>query len=155
VCGERSNQVALGVSWFDGEQRVRAMNPDGGYRSRGPVLYAMHIIKLERFVERHFECGVWALKKQGGQLNRNETLPQYLIWAYRFGTPDDLLTAVDRALSAGVPKARIAKELGPGNVYEEEEYRVQEQAWEAESKPAPLEVPAYPANLPGDEDIPF
>ena len=140
VCGEKADQISLGVTWADGERKMREVNPDGGFRSRGPVLFAMHVVKLDRFAERHFECGYWAPKRQGGDVPTGQTLPQYLIWAYRFGTEDELLSARARADRAGVSKTRIAEQIGPAP---------------GEEDPAPLEVPAYPANLPGDEDIPF
>ena len=112
---------------------MREVNPDGGFRSRGPVLYALHVIKLERFAERHFDCGYWASRRQGGDIPKGQTLPQYLIWAYRFGTELELATAIERAQRANVPQSRIDEQIGPD----------------------PVDLSSYPDNLPGDEDIPF
>ena len=61
VCGARLvDSPPLGVSWRDGEELIRntagGFASGGGWRSRGPVLYAMSIIKAERWQERHINC---------------------------------------------------------------------------------------------------
>ena len=57
ICGSTLKEERLGVTWRDGEDRVRGINPKGGgYRSRGPVLWAMRVIKFERFGEEHMLC---------------------------------------------------------------------------------------------------
>ena len=59
VCGQHYQDWSGGVTWADGLSLVRAANqPDGGWRSRGPVLWAMHCIKLDRWALRHLSCGV-------------------------------------------------------------------------------------------------
>lgn len=57
-CGAQYADFTAGISWCDGAQRVRHANQDndGGYRTRGPVLWAMHILKLEAWVEEHMFC---------------------------------------------------------------------------------------------------
>jgi hypothetical protein len=106
ICGERSDQVSLGVTWADGEERIRAVSDArGGFRSRGPVLWAMHVIKLERFTERHFGCREYGTRKQGGPLLR--PLPDYLVWALRFGDSDYIQTQIERARRAGISDVRL------------------------------------------------
>jgi hypothetical protein len=77
VCGERYRDFRSGVSWEEGVQLVRDSNPEkgGGFRSRGPVLYAMHVLKLDAWYRRHMECGEW----------KRERLPPPIVWALRFG----------------------------------------------------------------------
>jgi len=154
VCGERSNQISLGVTWTDGEQRIRELNltKGGGYRSRGPVLYAMHVIKLERFADRHFECGQWAAREWGGPIENGDTLPQYLIWALRFGTHEDELVAIARAKRADVPQRRLDEQIGS---WADVDLGLEFDPYSGEAWPAPPPLPAVPKNLPGDQDIPF
>jgi hypothetical protein len=106
ICGERSDQVSLGVTWLEGEELIRAQaGPGGGWRSRGPVLWAMHKIKLDRFAERHLDCRYFGTKKYGGPFRRE--LPPKLVWAVRFGTEEDQAIAVLNAQSAGIPDATL------------------------------------------------
>ena len=106
ICGERSDQVSLGVTWIEGEDLIRAQaGPGGGWRSRGPVLWAMHKIKLDRFAERHLDCRYFATKKYDGPFRRE--LPEYLVWAVRFGDEEDQGIALARAQIAGVPDATL------------------------------------------------
>ena len=68
VCGEWMDDVSMGVGYGDGLELFRELNPwaeGGGYRSRGPILWAMHVLKARRWMERHEDCGqLWPIDKQ-------------------------------------------------------------------------------------------
>lgn len=61
-CGDHLaeySKTSQGVTWDEGVQRLRETNADiegKGYRSRGPVLWAMRVIKLERWYADHVNC---------------------------------------------------------------------------------------------------
>lgn len=56
-CGQKYYTFRCGVTFRDGADLVRMMNkPDGGYRSRGPVLWAMRTIKLAHWYAAHMFC---------------------------------------------------------------------------------------------------
>tara|TARA_Y100000310_G_C20462492_1_gene706034 strand:- start:560 stop:856 length:297 start_codon:yes stop_codon:yes gene_type:complete len=69
ACGEEYSSFRCGVSWDDGVDAVRQANirNGGGYRSRGPVLWAMRVIKLDAWYLRHFPCG-----EEWGQVERRD-----------------------------------------------------------------------------------
>ena len=57
TCGETISEFKPGVKWEDGVQIVRQQNGEGGgFRSRGPVLWAMHVQRLQLWFERHAYC---------------------------------------------------------------------------------------------------
>jgi hypothetical protein len=61
ACAEDYTRWVAGITFDDGVQALRqAAKADGdlggGYRSRGPVLWRMRILKLEAWYERHLEC---------------------------------------------------------------------------------------------------
>lgn len=59
ICGETYEEFEAGISWNDGVVLVRSVNEEGGgYRSRGPVLWAMRVQKLQAWYERHTCCGM-------------------------------------------------------------------------------------------------
>lgn len=98
VCGERYEAVDLGVTWDDGVQLVRRSNPNGptpgssgGFRSRGPILFAMKQIKRGRWYDRHIPCR-WYV---------GAGLPQPLVWACIHGDDCAALEAVERARDLG------------------------------------------------------
>lgn len=102
VCGEAADQVSFGITWSDGEEAIRqASTAGGGYRSRGPVLWAMHKLKMDAFELRHLECVHYAPTRLGGPFPTK--LPEYLVWAVRFGSDADQLVAIERARRADVP----------------------------------------------------
>lgn len=46
------------MQWEDGVVLVRSMNGEaGGFRSRGPVLWAMRTLKLSMWYAAHEGCG--------------------------------------------------------------------------------------------------
>ncbi len=55
-CGSTLAEETFGVTWAEGKERVRTTNPGGGYRSRGPILWAMRALKFERFGLAHMSC---------------------------------------------------------------------------------------------------
>ena len=61
VCGAQYREFNSGTSFDEGAERVREANggyaAGGGYRSLGPVLWALRCIKLDRWAEAHYECG--------------------------------------------------------------------------------------------------
>lgn len=57
ICGATYDGEHYGVRFSHGVAHVRATNqPNGGYRSRGPVLWAMHVLKLEAWYAEHRRC---------------------------------------------------------------------------------------------------
>lgn len=66
VCGSTYDSYRSGVSFSEGAQRLRfaarAQGAEGGgWRSPGPVLWAMRVIKMERWFLEHFPCGaIWS-----------------------------------------------------------------------------------------------
>ena len=62
ACGERYSSFKAGVRFSDGVALVRTNNGPsdeagkGGYRSRGPVLWAMRVIKLGHWYIEHRDC---------------------------------------------------------------------------------------------------
>lgn len=58
-CGEKYSEFNSKVTFKDGCDLIRSMNqPNGGYRSKRIILYAMRIIKLTHWYIRHMFCGV-------------------------------------------------------------------------------------------------
>lgn len=60
-CGATYKDHRSDSGWTDAVQRVRAANggwhEGGGYRSRGTVLWAMKVLKLESWYRDHYLCG--------------------------------------------------------------------------------------------------
>ena len=57
-CGCKYDMVKFGICWDDGVALVRSMNgEDGGFRTRGPVLWAMRTLKLSMWYAAHEHCG--------------------------------------------------------------------------------------------------
>jgi hypothetical protein len=61
VCRKLYENFNAGISFRDGAQAVRQANggdvAGGGFRSRGPVLWAMRCLKLDAWAEMHLDCG--------------------------------------------------------------------------------------------------
>ena len=53
----------------------------GAFISRGPVLWAMRVLKLGEWFTRHLECPIWADEFPGA--------PPWAIWRVRFAYPPD------------------------------------------------------------------
>jgi len=87
VCGEKSDDFRAGISWSDGADLIRqaARSQDvagGGWRTRGPVLWAMHYLKVTAFYERHTFGGcMWLWDLYEGQ----RPIPRALTWACFYG----------------------------------------------------------------------
>ena len=95
VCGETPDERSFGVTWADGEALVREVNGTrGGYRPRGPVLWAMKVVKLNRFGEAHMTCGSYAIRSLKGPLR--DPLPPDMVWLCLHGPGD--CTHLDRLL---------------------------------------------------------
>ena len=61
VCGARYKSSRFGLRWEDGVRLVRSANGEGGgYRSRGAVLWALRVLKTDRWWAEHAVCG-WRL----------------------------------------------------------------------------------------------
>lgn len=60
TCGAHYRRSRYGISWKMGVDLVRATNGGfeggGGYRSKGPVLWAMRVIKLDAWYNYHRDC---------------------------------------------------------------------------------------------------
>ena len=56
ACGAQYRNFNSGVTWSDGLDDFKSLNTDG-FKSRGPVLWAMHCRKLTLWYARHAYCG--------------------------------------------------------------------------------------------------
>ena len=91
VCGERIEQWRAGITWEDGTQAIRdaAENQGiegGGYRTRGPVLYAMHYLKLKAWWDRHSFGGC---RQLWDEWNERVPFPKPVVWGCFYGRPSD------------------------------------------------------------------
>jgi hypothetical protein len=120
VCGEKIEDWRAGITWDDGAQLIRqaSKNQDvkgGGWRTRGPVLWAMHFLKVTAWWERHSFGGcrwLWDVYDGG------RPIPRALSWACFYGGPG---TAGGDCLTFGQVKAlvdmgRPKPSLWPANV---------------------------------------
>lgn len=61
VCGATYTDHRTWPDWMEATDMVRRANggwhAGGGYRTRGPVLWAMHVLKLTDWYEKHYFCG--------------------------------------------------------------------------------------------------
>jgi hypothetical protein len=56
-CGARYSDFRSGLRWSDGVQAVRQINGEGGgFRTRGPVLWALRCMKLDAWFIVHAIC---------------------------------------------------------------------------------------------------
>ena len=60
-CGDLYRDHRSGATFSDAHQRIRSAalrdgDEGGGYRSRGPVLWAMRVLKAESWMMRHLNC---------------------------------------------------------------------------------------------------
>lgn len=61
LCQDRYDDWNAGVTWDDGVDLLRraaqaAGDDGGGFRSRRPVLWAMRVVKMSRWLWRHRLC---------------------------------------------------------------------------------------------------
>lgn len=90
ICGEYYAEVVLNAGGIqEASDRIRSRaggwEKGGGYRSRGPLLWTMHILKLEAWYERHFShCEIAMQFESYGQ---PVPFPPSIIWSESFGTP--------------------------------------------------------------------
>ena len=90
VCGEFYHEVTLlGKSGIDrASRRIRraagGWNKGGGYRTRGPLLWAMHVEKMEMWYERHLNhCMIFdGYESLGLEI---VPIPPSIIWVESFG----------------------------------------------------------------------
>ena len=139
-----------GVSFGEAAQVLREFNqanrqldvaggdpqdPAGGYRSRGPVLWVMHVIKLDRWYLEHATCVDWdwrAWCEEHDDEYWQRMLAELEAWAIEEGVaPADAGDAADRIFLDGEPHDDVLYELVPGYrpyepparpVLEEDEY---------------------------------
>jgi hypothetical protein len=90
VCGEFVKEVKLGANDVQAASQLIRRSAGGwaaggGYRSRGPLLWAMHVNKLERFYLRHLEhCELqFMYQEETGSIF--VPLPPSIVWAESFG----------------------------------------------------------------------
>lgn len=62
ACGAVYEEHRAWPSFSEAHQRIRARaqaqgDEGGGYRSRGPVLWELHLLKLESWYQSHAPCG--------------------------------------------------------------------------------------------------
>tara|TARA_R100000655_G_scaffold109751_2_gene165286 strand:- start:6484 stop:7188 length:705 start_codon:yes stop_codon:yes gene_type:complete len=92
VCGEYASQVTFGIDEIDAIQRLRSSFPGGKapegqlYITRGPLLWAMHVLKTEAFFERHAPHCELASEYESEGVDR-VPIPPPVIWAESFGDP--------------------------------------------------------------------
>ncbi len=90
VCGEYASQVNLGIDEVEAIQRLRSSFPQGRapegqlYITRGPMLWAMHVLKTEAFFERHLPHCELAAEYESEGVDR-VPIPPPVIWAESFG----------------------------------------------------------------------
>ena len=90
VCGEYASQVNLGIDEVEAIQRLRSSFPQGRapegqlYITRGPMLWAMHVLKTEAFFERHLPHCELAAGFEAEGVDR-VPFPPPVIWAESFG----------------------------------------------------------------------
>ena len=88
ICGEYYAAVVLNAGGMqEASDRIRSLaggyKKGGGYRSRGPLLWAMHVMKMESWYERHFpHCELGMIYESD---NLPVPFPPSVIWAESFG----------------------------------------------------------------------
>jgi len=92
VCGEYVKEISLGANSVSAasqliRQSAGGYSAGGGYRSRGPLLWAMHVNKLQRFYERHLEHCELLRMFQEDTGSDFVPIPPSVIWAESFGDP--------------------------------------------------------------------
>ena len=64
TCGAHYRKSRFGITWKMGVDLVRASNGGfdsengGGYKSAGPILWAMRVLKLDAWYHCHRDCDV-------------------------------------------------------------------------------------------------
>ena len=58
VCGQRFMDFKGGVRSFSEAHEMHRERAGEGYRSRGTALWSLHVMKLERWYERHMDCAM-------------------------------------------------------------------------------------------------
>lgn len=91
VCGEYYKMVKLGANDIGAASRMvrrsaGGWEAGGGYRSRGPLLWAMHLIKLERWYERHLDHCVMVQIAEEDSAIGFVPIPPAVVWAESFGS---------------------------------------------------------------------
>ncbi len=130
ACGERYREFNSHVSWSDAEDMLKG---EDKFKSRGPILWAMRVLKLQRWQMRHFPCGDFWPARLGGALPIDKPLPQAAVYLCRFGTGDDDCDPANKLIDS-IQNGQVDPAL-----------------WERESQRA-----VYILSLErGDTDIPF
>jgi hypothetical protein len=83
VCGQTYESFNSGVSFDEGVQKIRhaaGWQSGGGYRTPGPVLWAMRTIKAERWYLEHFFCGAQYGAHQAIERQRAKWQRQHARW---------------------------------------------------------------------------
>lgn len=137
VCGdhiEDYKDFRSGVSFGEAAQVLRDANqaeelggkrqildpgdPPGGRRSRGPVLWVMRVIKLQRWYDAHAACGswdwgAWCEENPGGECD--EMLAGWEGFFIEAGaTEPEALTAAEAVLFGGADYMDVMAEMGLG-----------------------------------------
>ena len=80
VCGEFYQEVNLGISNSKAIEFIRENNIEGGYRSRGPLLWSKRVLKMRAFYDRHAACCDLAFRYH----SRFVTVPPSMVWIQQF-----------------------------------------------------------------------
>ena len=98
-----------GVTFAEAEEELRQRNESagleyGGYRSRGPILYMMRVLKLERFYEDHQNCDADNTPEEWAAYYETYDAPggqEYLAWYSDWQAGETDLDFEDWATSDG------------------------------------------------------
>jgi hypothetical protein len=90
ICGEYASWVNFGIDSQDAVIKIRQQFPGGWapegqlYITRGPILWAMHVLKTEQFFMRHM--GHCELQMEYAPQIALPPFPPPVVWAESFGT---------------------------------------------------------------------
>jgi len=80
ACGALFDDFHAGIDFADAAHRLRQLSggyrAGGGYRTRGPVLWMMHVMKLEDWYREHAPHG-WEYQAQQHQRRRQQRQRQH------------------------------------------------------------------------------
>ena len=89
ICGEYASWITFGITKDDAVLKIRQSFPQGWapegelYITRGPILWAMHVLKTEDFFNRHL--GHCELQMEYAPQIAMPPFPPPVIWAESFG----------------------------------------------------------------------
>lgn len=115
ICGEYASWVNFGIDSQDAVIKIRQQFPRGWapegqlYITRGPILWAMHVLKTEEFFMRHM--GHCELQMEYAPQIALPPFPPPVVWAESFGTSKEKRIAAQFYSELG----ELQEQLLPGN----------------------------------------